>query len=151
MFLSECESDDQCAEGETCDPISGCGKRATGQVCENADECESGNCVDGVCCNQPCEGTCQACNIEASMGICSPLAARMPDAMCETMEVSSCGTTGRCDGAGNCSRYVGGVSCSEGRCEAGREQPGGTCDGEGSCLTEAPFPASLWYVEMARV
>lgn len=42
-------------------------------VCERDRQCASGFCVDGVCCNQPCLGACQACNVENNIGICIPV------------------------------------------------------------------------------
>lgn len=43
---------------------------ALGTKCENKEECASGFCVDGVCCNDACEGNCNACNLETTEGKC---------------------------------------------------------------------------------
>lgn len=44
-----------------------------GQPCESGDECATGYCVDGHCCNTSCEGQCEACDVGAIAGICSPI------------------------------------------------------------------------------
>src|SRR6202044_148420 len=35
--------------------------RAMGAPCTDGKECQSGACSTGVCCNMPCNGTCEAC------------------------------------------------------------------------------------------
>ncbi|MEZ4327236.1 MAG: calcium-binding EGF-like domain-containing protein [Polyangiales bacterium] len=37
--------------------------RAQGDACTTSEECGSGFCVDGVCCDSACGGTCQACSV----------------------------------------------------------------------------------------
>ena len=39
-------------------------------TCTDAAQCASGFCVDGVCCNEACTGTCFSCNQAQSPGIC---------------------------------------------------------------------------------
>ncbi len=46
-----------------------------GAACRAQDECLAGNCVDGVCCDQPCEAACDVCawDLGASEdGVCGP-------------------------------------------------------------------------------
>ena len=43
---------------------------ANGASCSSASRCTSANCVDGVCCNAPCDGQCQSCNQAGSPGQC---------------------------------------------------------------------------------
>jgi MYXO-CTERM domain-containing protein len=80
-----CSADDDCAPlvgfcaGTVC-----ASKLNDGESCGRAAECKSNNCVDGVCCNQPCEGACQTCGVG---GKCTARAA---------------GSTGRSD----CTPYV---------------------------------------------
>src|SRR4051794_2508881 len=45
-------------------------KHALGETCTSADECDSGFCVDGVCCNTACDGQCQACDTQ-TLGTCA--------------------------------------------------------------------------------
>ena len=62
-----------------------------GQPCDGPNECSNGHCVDGVCCENACDGACLGCQIDGEMaGLCRP---------------ESAGTTceaGKCDGAGVC-------------------------------------------------
>ena len=38
-------------------------------MCETGDTCNSGNCVDGVCCDlRSCAGPCRACNLPGAAG-----------------------------------------------------------------------------------
>ena len=39
-----------------------------GETCGCDRDCQSGFCVDGVCCNTACTGTCMACNVQGSPG-----------------------------------------------------------------------------------
>src|SRR5260221_7814337 len=85
------------------------GTKLLAEKCASGDECESGHCADGVCCNAACEGACEACNLDASPGKCSPSSAgdASPDGhpACAKEEATSCGTDGTCDGAAACRLY----------------------------------------------
>lgn len=48
-------------------------RRNNGQSCTAEYECHSRNCVDGVCCDQPCTGQCEACDLPGKVGECSPV------------------------------------------------------------------------------
>lgn len=52
--------DDGCAANEICDGEASC-KLDAGEACMAASECASGFCVDGVCCEQACDGGCMRC------------------------------------------------------------------------------------------
>jgi len=41
-----------------------------GETCSLDGDCDLGHCVDGVCCNTSCEGTCNRCNVAGSIGTC---------------------------------------------------------------------------------
>ncbi len=88
---------------------------ANGTPCTSAETCGSGFCVDGVCCNSACTGTCVACNLKTFMGMCAEIPFGYdPDKEC-----------GRkvCDGDGSCGdRKINGK-----RCKAGRECESGFC------------------------
>jgi hypothetical protein len=66
--------------------------RAAGLTCDSAVQCESGFCVDGVCCLTACSGTCQSCNQPGSEGVCTTVPAGEPRP----------GTCEVCDGDGGC-------------------------------------------------
>lgn len=42
-------------------------------TCDANFQCDSGFCVDGVCCNRACQDTFEACNIPSFEGTCSPV------------------------------------------------------------------------------
>jgi MYXO-CTERM domain-containing protein len=48
-------------------------KRPLSAQCGANVQCESGNCVDGLCCDLPCDGQCQACDLPGFPGKCLPV------------------------------------------------------------------------------
>jgi len=104
-----CGEDSLCSSGLICGVDDKC-KKVNGESCTQSDgsECASGNCVDGYCCNTPCDGTCYACSATKSIGadgVCSPVdSGTDPDTECSA---TSCGT-GNCNGAGACGWYTSG-------------------------------------------
>ena len=68
-----------------------------GDPCASPEDCHSGACVDGVCCNELCDNDCEACSVAAGAaadGVCS---AADPDALCRPAE-GACDVEERCDG-----------------------------------------------------
>jgi len=61
-----------CPTGWTCQSGS-CTALSQGDPCTSGPQCASNFCIDGVCCNNPCNGTCEMCNRSGSMGLCSPV------------------------------------------------------------------------------
>lgn len=91
-----CYGDFDCASGFYCDGQSTCQfKKSVGGACLSENECISGNCADGYCCDVACQGTCQSCDLPGSVGSCTflPLGSDPDD---------ECGPFGICDGAGSC-------------------------------------------------
>jgi hypothetical protein len=139
---TSCTVDADCAATAWCNSGSCVVKKAQGQSCDRTAQCSSGlACADGVCCNEACDGTCRACSAvnKASgdkSGECG--AAREhtnPNAKCVKEDVTTCGLTGECDGAGACAKYPAGAGCGptgSTTCDAGVVK-GQTCDGLGSC------------------
>ncbi len=71
--------------------ITGTFKKDFGSGCGGNAECQGGICVDGVCCNTTCTGSCQACNVAGSAGTCT-----------STVSASGNGETdSSCDGVDN--------------------------------------------------
>jgi hypothetical protein len=133
-----CNTDADCAgthyctgAGGTCQP-----KIAQGTACSTDHQCGTNHCVDGVCCGVAACGSCQACNVGASAGSCAPVAVGTsdPKGLCATQSASTCGTTGKCDGAGGCQKHANGTSCATASCPAGGTtlSLAGTCS-NGSC------------------
>ncbi len=114
-------------------------KKPMGQACGCHEECNSGFCVDGVCCSSACGGPCLACNVQGSMGQCTPVPDGQPPvdpAQCMKQPASSCGFDGLCNGLGGCRRHPDGTECAPGRC-AGNGIVGGKQCNDGSCSAEA--------------
>jgi hypothetical protein len=111
-----------CSNGQACDGSGAC-KTKNGQTCTAASACASGNCVDGVCCDSACVGTCSSCNLAGRAGTCSPYPAGTdPQGECGS-GTGVCKST--CDGVGACAYPQTAVTC--GNCY--------TCDGMGTCST----------------
>lgn len=92
-----------------CDGKGTC-KLADGKACQNAMECASGNCADGVCCNTTCTDECKSCNQAGKAGMCTNIPYYQPDPSyevngsprkCEPMTNSAV-----CDGMGKCLKTV---------------------------------------------
>ncbi|WP_245767251.1 choice-of-anchor A family protein [Stigmatella erecta] len=66
-----CRADADCASGFYCADSRCTAQRENGASCTSAQECSTGLCVDGVCCNSACEGACDACDLEGHLGTCS--------------------------------------------------------------------------------
>lgn len=97
--------------------------------------CGGLQCVDGVCCESSCIGTCRSCDVPGSEGYCSNTPAGVdPDDECSADPAGTCGRNGHCDGAGACAYYGAEASCDDGEaCSVGD-----VCDGTGSCRGEVP-------------
>jgi hypothetical protein len=109
-----------------------------GATCGDAGECESGYCVDGLCCESSCDGVCESCagaETGDKDGVCAPTPRGKVDARCAIEKVATCGQDGTCDGARGCANYADGTACVEGgECSHGVckfvERPGGGNAGE---------------------
>jgi hypothetical protein len=135
---ASCNLDGDCVGGNYCTfPGGTCAPMGvSGGACTAGNQCLTGHCVDGVCCGSVACGSCQACNVAGSAGTCAPLAAGAgdPKGVCADNLAASCGTNGKCDGAGGCQKYADGTACSMASCPAGATALtlAGTCT-SGSC------------------
>ncbi len=101
-----------------CDGAGDC-QQADGAACQNADECDSGFCVDDVCCASLCDANCMACTAAkkgtGADGVCGPVEAGQDyDGDCAP-------NPEKCDGTGACKLDVGetcatGTDCALGHC-----------------------------------
>ena len=67
---------DATVDGPRAEDGPGPGKEAgtLGAACQADTECSSGYCVDSVCCESACSGTCETCNLNAATaGTCKPI------------------------------------------------------------------------------
>jgi hypothetical protein len=138
-----CESDGDCVAGIACVNNS-CGPKQNGGTCKAAADCKSNFCVDGVCCDQACTGACRSCSLESSKGKCTPLGAGAIDNrnVCKDQGAPSCGTDGKCDGAGGCRKYAVGTVCTGEKCAANIYTGASTCNATGQCVAPASRPCA---------
>ncbi len=124
--------------------------RALGAACSTESECESGKCVDGVCCDSPCTGQCQACNEPGKAGNCSSVlgAPRGARTDCTGGTLTKCGM--QCTGASAtaCRFPATTVPCSANACKDGVETHASLCDGAGSC-GDAPLKCAPYVCDEA--
>ena len=105
-----------------------------GQTCTTKEQCASGNCADGVCCQSPCASVCMVCNLPTSPGQCVMAPAGLdPRGECTQDLASTCGRDGTCDGNGGCRLWPDGTECASATCSAGTASAARTCDGAGTC------------------
>jgi hypothetical protein len=102
-------------------------RAGSGVPCVGPGACASGHCASGVCCDSACDGLCETCRAAAKGGgvdgECGPVAAGTPPdtpSACTATAPETCGTTGFCDGSGNCALHLDGTPCGPGTCRAGR-------------------------------
>ena len=106
----------------------------------NNDACASKVCVDGVCCESSCTGTCQSCALSGSKGTCKPIPdTQDPDKECQGADPVHC--AGTCNGLGACNLSVkNGVSCAPDQC-SGITLTRSACS-SGACVpVSAPCPS----------
>jgi hypothetical protein len=107
-----------------------------GTACTGGDQCGSGFCTEGVCCEAAdCGGPCRSCHLPGSGGLCRDIPADGDPGPggCAPEPVGTCGRTGKCDGMGQCQRQPNGLMCGPARCSDAREVPPSTCQG-GRCV-----------------
>jgi hypothetical protein len=129
-----CKVDTECAAGSYCRAGICTTLADNGATCSRDDECESGNCVDGLCCDTGCSGQCEACNVPGKRGTCSPATGKPVGtrAACAG-EGSLCG--GACDGTDRlgCTYPGFGTLCVEPSCANDRATVAAFCNGSGLC------------------
>lgn len=130
-------------------------RKINGQACTMGDQCISGNCADGVCCNETCSGQCEACNRTGNLGICgqvtgAPVTGGTP-ARTACADTDGDGCDGRCSGsrtactfpanAGNTPPNTGNM-CPGASCQDVNTQrnPVTMCTGSGDCAGQTTTP-----------
>jgi hypothetical protein len=116
-------------------------KAGMGKKCSSAADCDNLACVEGVCCDAACTGTCLSC-LKANTGTnqvdghCAPVKAGVAHGSdCTAADPTSCGDDGKCDGAGACRKFGSGTMCRAESCPQGSatHTPASLCDGKGTC------------------
>jgi hypothetical protein len=111
-----------------------------GANCGVGAHCQSGYCADYTCCDKPCVGPCEACNVPGSVGTCT-FVPNGDDLRhdCTASPTNTCGDDGACDGMGACRKWSAGTSCAKPNCSSYNHELSNVkaCDGKGNC-TPAP-------------
>jgi hypothetical protein len=106
-----------------------------GENCQNGDQCSTGFCVDGVCCNNACDQACQRCDDISHKGFCMGVTSGPdPNGVCQTSSPTTCGQTGNCKGSGLCELWAEKTICASAKCTDSILNLAHECDGEGTCL-----------------
>jgi hypothetical protein len=100
-------------------------------------ECQSGKCVDGVCCNSDCTGPCVTCNQPQALGTCTIVGTvgADPRSMCPAAAGNDANCKpGGCSGTANsCLTLPAGTACG-GSCN-NNTPTRMTCNATGQCST----------------
>jgi hypothetical protein len=139
---TSCTTTAQCKGAMPCNSMQ-CGPKSNGSPCTNiAGECQSGNCVDGVCCDTPAAscGGCKQCNLVSALGTCSNVpTGQDPHGTCPTNNATC--TAGGCNNAGACTPAASTVTCAT-ACGSTNQLSTTKCNGVSTGCTNSPTTAS---------
>jgi hypothetical protein len=108
-------------------------RKFPGGSCTSPDQCLSGFCEQGVCCQTSCAGICRSCATSGT-GVCMPIPAEQdPLLQCPVQGSVPCGNMGGCDGFGACRFRPTGTPCGGAMCSEATFMSTRTCDGAGTC------------------
>lgn len=114
---------------------------ARGESCTSRSRCASGHCVDGVCCEAACTGSCMQCNAAGKRGLCLPVPGGMPApagrTACTRDTEASCKQNGLCDGQGACAQWGTETVCRATTCSDRQLTAPSRCNGAGTCVAPA--------------
>lgn len=111
-------------QGEACTDMSG-------------QQCETGKCVDGSCCESDCTGECMSCGVAGAEGTCTNVPFYKPDlSYIDGMKLEKCDSSNlsTCNGMGKCLSYVGGICSNDTDCVSSVCQKDMVGDPFGTCL-----------------
>lgn len=108
---------------------------SNGASCNAGSECESGLCVESVCCDGKCDGQCESCKQTGALGTCKTVKGNPISGKTACAGNGTC--QGQCDGSnGKTCSYPGGTTiCTAASCKDGKATPASVCDGLGACTT----------------
>ncbi len=112
-------------------------QKARGAACATGAECGTGRCVDGVCCESGCDGTCESCAEEGQKGTCVAVSGDPRGATRPRCAGAGTACAGTCDGSNRtaCTYPDEQIVCAQPKCEAGTASGVATCDHAGACRT----------------
>lgn len=103
-----CTDDADCEADAYCDDEGQCAeRRPTAAHCGQSEECASGHCVDGLCCESICDSQCKACDNPNAPGSCT------------AVDGAPHGSRPACEGSGHCNAagdFVPAPLCISGSC-----------------------------------
>lgn len=119
-FCGDCST--KCGEGSHCS--NGACTKPLSHACSTKNECVTGYCADGVCCNAACSSTCESCINADTGGI---------DGICGYIQTNTdpyneCGGTDVCNGSGSCVKILGEPCATGSDCLSGNCVDGVCCD-----------------------
>jgi MYXO-CTERM domain-containing protein len=135
-----CKMDGLCDGKGDCETYAS--SRCTPNACKVDDDCTSGFCADGVCCDQKCGGDCEACTKakkgSGADGTCGPVAKGSdPDGDCGTMGTGVCRGAATCDGASACEVSTKDKACAAAKCaDPVTLAAAAKCGGDGECTPD---------------
>lgn len=138
----------ECSAGNVCTGNS-CGKKPLGSMCSTSSECQNGtdgaaHCVDGVCCDVACGGTCQYCALSTAKGTCSLVPQNAdPRGVCPAGSNTIC-TPGGCSGTAQACKHAAQNTPCSGTC-ASNKATDTTCDAAGGCTQTASMTSCGAY------
>lgn len=110
--------------------------------CSSDTECDSGFCVEKVCCDKKCDTACSSCreaNTGMKEGACGFVSSGTdPKGDCD-LSSDVCGHDGNCDGAGACRFQGADQPCGQESCSQGQYTPAAHCDAAGKCAERTPI------------
>jgi len=138
-----CETDADCPSGTFCSAGMCVDKFANGEDCAAANQCSSGNCTDGVCCDDACQGQCEACDVAGHVGTCTPVEGA-PHGSRQQCKGTGTVCGGACDGVNtlSCSYPGDETVCRDASCTNAVAVLEASCDGAGSCPSEQTVDCS---------
>ncbi|MBW1806893.1 MAG: hypothetical protein JRJ87_01780 [Deltaproteobacteria bacterium] len=110
---------------------------SAGVSCSVNEECRSTFCADGVCCDGPCDGQCEACDADGLQGTCSPVEGEPRGGRTYCPGAGVCRS--KCDGSIRDSCIFPGDEkvCADAYCAGSVLYEPATCAGNGYCGMQA--------------
>ena len=136
------EDPDTCTGTQECDANGKCILK-DGQACSIGNDCLSGICKDGVCCDTACDGPCETCTANG----CEPVKGMDDDPECTGD--NTCNAAGECvlKNGQECEKNK---DCATGTCKADYDGTGKWCGNASQCFhngtvyTDGDFSDDCW-------